>query len=228
MKTKVLLFVSLMFVVLAVCSKDNGNSVEDESQAFYRAGQTEGDLLLTNFTYTGCKGETRSQSPTEHFELTAVKDGGLMIKHVDVLFNCGSDKFEAEASLDGQNIFIKELSVIRAEYLANCLCPFDLGYEIGPLEEGVTYTMTITSTYDFGIDMEEYGLTPDWNETTITFTYSPTLSGVFSSSTDMTPAETNPHSSAAIYNLQGVKLDSNGHQPSKGIYIQSGKKVVIK
>jgi hypothetical protein len=44
----------------------------------------------------------------------------------------------------------------------------------------------------------------------------------------MTPTEANPHSSAATYNLQGVKLDSNGHQLSRGIYIQNGKKVVVK
>lgn len=179
MKTKVFLFVSLLFIALVVCSKDNGSLGDNANPAVDRAGRAgETELALTNFTYTGCKGMTRSQSLSERFELKAVKDGGLLIKHVDVMFNCGSSKFEAEASIDGQHISVTELDVIQSDFMTTCECPFDLGYEIGPLEEGVTYTMTITTTcyidIDPSIDPENMAW-PGKEETTIAFTYSSTL-----------------------------------------------------
>ncbi|MBR6884435.1 MAG: hypothetical protein IKN01_01815 [Prevotella sp.] len=55
-----------------------------------------------------------------------------------------------------------------------CVCPYDFDYEIGPLENGETYSMTVISTYDFGID--DPRLTPARQETTFSFVYSPTLS----------------------------------------------------
>ena len=179
MKTKVFLFVSLLFIALVVCSKDNGYLFDNANPSANRAGRAgETELAVTNFTHTGCKGMTRSQSLSERFELKAVKDGGLLIKHVDVMFNCASSKFEVEASIDGQHISVTEYDATQSDVMAACECPYDLGYEIGPLEEGVTYTMTITTTcyidIDPSIDPENMAW-PGKHETTIVFTYSSTL-----------------------------------------------------
>ena len=176
MKTKVFLFVSLLFIALVVCSKDNGNLVDNANPAVNRAGRAgEMELAVTNFTYTGCKAKTRSQSLSERFELKAVKDGGLLIKHVDVMFNCASCKFEAEASIEGQHISVTEYDATQSGDMTTCECPYDLGYEIGPLEEGVTYIMAIVTTRKLTPEEEAAGISAGKNETTIVFTYSSTL-----------------------------------------------------
>ena len=58
--------------------------------------------------------------------------------------------------------------------MSTCECPYDFDYEIGPLEEGETYSITIVSTYDLGIDNPR--LTPDSHEISFSFVYSSTLS----------------------------------------------------
>ena len=60
--------------------------------------------------------------------------------------------------------------------MTTCECPYDFDYEIGPLEEGETYSINVVSTYDLGIDDPK--LTPNSRETTFSFFYSPTLSRV--------------------------------------------------
>lgn len=355
MKTKVFLFVSLLFIALVVCSKDNGNLVTNATPEINCAGLAGEEFALKNFTYTGCKSMTRSRSLSERFELKAVENGGLLVKHVDVMFNCASSRFEAVASIDGQHISVTEYDTTHSDVGANCECPYDLGYEIGPLEEGVTYIMTITTGTDHESDPnvdpedDEHMAYSIRDVTTIMFIYSSTLDDVISafyenegdiygkwvldyytkdgvevylvnvptegyrctvefsedgkvevnggnqmfgnftlgdkrkvyfsdvhstercvidedllffdehiltamsyiavfdhlllyysdtdyfqfskketSSIDTRPTKKTPHQSPATYSLQGFKIDSNGHQPSKGIYIQNGKKVVIK
>lgn len=138
------------------------------------------EFALTDFTNTGCKSaQTRGLALKECFELTATKDGGLYVKHVDAHFNCGSNKFKAKASLEGQTIKVTELVVMNTEILADCECPFDLGYIIGPLQEGVTYTMIITTTTETTPELEAMGVRFDKTETTITFTYSLDFHDIF-------------------------------------------------
>ena len=67
-----------------------------------------------------------------------------------------------------------ELDVIKDGVMVKCICPYDLDYEIGPLKEGETYSMTVVSTYDLGIDDPRF--TPDSREITFSFVYSSTLS----------------------------------------------------
>ena len=135
------------------------------------------DFALTNFSNTGCKSGALAMDEGEnpsHFELTAFANGGLYVKHVNVYFNCASSKFNAKASIDGQSITVTELDIIQDDMMATCICPYDLGYEIGPLEDGETYTMTVISTYDLGID--DPTIIPVSEEKTFSFVYSPTLS----------------------------------------------------
>ena len=186
MKTKVFLFVSLLFIALVVCSKDNGNLVTNATPEINCAGLAGEEFALKNFTYTGCKSMTRSRSLSERFELKAVENGGLLVKHVDVMFNCASSRFEAVASIDGQHISVTEYDTTHSDVGANCECPYDLGYEIGPLEEGVTYIMTITTGTDHESDPnvdpedDEHMAYSIRDVTTIMFIYSSTLDDVIS------------------------------------------------
>jgi len=169
MRTKVLLCVLLLVAVMTACTNENENPVIQQR-----------DFALTNFSNTGCKPEvrTRGEENNNHsyFELTATDNGGLYVKHVNVYFNCASNKFDVRASLDGQTITVTELDIIQDGMMATCICPYDLGYEVGSLENGKTYVMTVISTYDFGIDDPK--IIPVSEETTFSFVYSPTLSKV--------------------------------------------------
>jgi hypothetical protein len=172
MKIKALLGMALLLAVLTGCGSDDEKNEEPVVEPR--------EFALTDFTNTGCKSaQTRGFSPKEHFELTSTKDGRLYVKHTDVYFNCASRKFKAEASLEGQTIKVMELDATHAEMMATCECPFDLGYVIGPLQEGVTYTMTITTTTETTPELEAMGVRFDKTETTITFTYSSEFSDVF-------------------------------------------------
>lgn len=169
MRTKELLCILLLFLVMAGCKDDNDDPVE----------KTQREFALSNFNNTGCKSSTESRSGLygndEYFELKAIKDGGLFVKHVNAIFNCASNKFEAKASIEGQTITVTEVNVMSIDSpMANCVCPFDFDYEIGPLKDGATYSMTIITTTDIGID--DPRIIVDSLKTSFSFTYSPTLS----------------------------------------------------
>ncbi|MBR5393388.1 MAG: hypothetical protein IK148_11125 [Prevotella sp.] len=138
--------------------------------------QPERMFALTNLNYSGCKSyvESRSIGDNEYFELKGTQAGNLLVKHANAVFNCASDKFEAKASIEGKTITVTELDVIKDGVMVKCICPYDLDYEIGPLKEGETYSMTVVSTYDLGTDNPN--LTPNGYETTFSFVYSSTLS----------------------------------------------------
>lgn len=177
MKTKSLFGLTMLFLLalLAGCSSDNEKNEEPIVEPR--------EFALTNFTYTGCKSTMsaprRSMEYNEYFELKATKDGGLYVKHVNATFNCVSHKFKAEASLEGQTIKVTELDATHAEVMANCVCPYDLGYILGPLKEGATYNMTIITTTELTPEQEAMGWRADKMETTFTFTYSLDFDDVF-------------------------------------------------
>lgn len=140
--------------------------------------QQEGVFTLKNFSNTGCKPTAPSRGEEnpdpEYLELKAVDNGGLYVIHANILFNCIANRFEAHVSIDGQTIIVSEVDLTEYEIKAPCKCPYDLSYEIGPLEEGKTYTITVV-TYD-GQDKYNKNTVPDSRETTFSFVYSPTLS----------------------------------------------------
>ena len=164
---KELVCLSLLFLALAGCTNENDNPAD---------GQRE--FGVTNFSNTGCKSaiRTRGERSNGYFELTATKNGGLYVKHVNVYFNCASTRFDARVNIEGQSITVTELDITNSEIMANCICPYDLAYEIGPLENGMTYSMTVITTSAPGIDDPSFVV--DSEETTFSFVYSPTLSTI--------------------------------------------------
>lgn len=129
----------LLAITLVACSSDK----DDDVTKAFAAG---------NFTHSGCKShlELRSNENSSPLGQEAVyistidKDGKcyLRIEHNDVQFNCASTKFGTKAMLAGNNIKISETEDTNS---ANCICPYDLNYEVGPLRAG-TYTVNITQT----------------------------------------------------------------------------------
>ena len=136
MKKFRLLWIICSLQMLAGCTTDIDNPVSNQN-----------GIELKNFSNTGCKPYTRvgSTSSTEesYFELTATGDNMLYVKHINVWFNCASNQFDAKVKVDGNSITVSEYDMTLPEYATTCMCPFDLGYEIGPFKEGTTYFFKI-------------------------------------------------------------------------------------
>ena len=168
MKKVLCLWCVIALVAFIGCKDDDDNPVEQPKREF----------ALTNFNNSGCKplAESRaSYGNDEYIELKGAQNGCLYVKHANVIYICAPHNFAAKASLEGKSIIVTEVDIMNIEDpFTTCVCPYDFDYEIGPLENGETYSMTVISTYDFGID--DPRLTPARQETTFSFVYSPTLS----------------------------------------------------
>ncbi len=85
MKKNGLIWIICGLMVIASCTGEMDNSVYQQKE-----------IELKNFSNTGCKPGTRAYgSDGSYFELEATKGNMLYVKHVNALFNCASNKFEA-------------------------------------------------------------------------------------------------------------------------------------
>lgn len=128
-------YLAFAFIIgLGACEGMSDNPTEEESP-----------IELKNFANTGCKDNTvRTRSGeyvwTNIFEYSCIHNGYLYVTHKDALFNCCPGELGATVSSEGNNIKVTEWST---EDACDCICTFDLSYEIGPLAEGVTYSLSI-------------------------------------------------------------------------------------
>ena len=124
----------VLLFVLGSCNESNENPTEEVQ-----------NIELKNFSNTGCKNnEVRTRSGengwTDVFEDRSIRDGYLYVTHKDVHFNCCPGELKADVSAEGNRITVREWST---EDECDCICTFDLSYEIGPLVEGATYSLWI-------------------------------------------------------------------------------------
>ena len=131
-------------MVVAGCAVESDNPAE-----------TYGDkgVVLEKFSASGCKTtiemEVRgvgNNTPDESVELTATERGSIYVAHNDVVLNCGMKDFDASVEVDGNKITVTEYGDASVEL--RCICPFDFGYDIGPLQENVAYELTIVNKYN--------------------------------------------------------------------------------
>ena len=119
---------------LAGCTTDADNSVIEERE-----------IELKNFSNSGCKSRyvrTRSYYDTrkEVFNYSCIHEGYLYVTHQDAMFNCCPEALGASISVEDNQIKVGEY---ESDGYCDCICPFDLSYEIGPLVEGNTYVIYI-------------------------------------------------------------------------------------
>ena len=97
-------------------------------------GASNGPFSVRDVANSGCKStsHTRSEYP-EYFEFKACDGGYLSVNHVNAMFNCVPGELKIEAIIDGNVIKILEMEETA---LANCICPYDLYCEVGPLSNG--------------------------------------------------------------------------------------------
>lgn len=162
-KISVLVVCATMMLMLNGCSSDESSK----------------DFHVRNCSNTGCKDRymTRGDStpygddmilPTteECIEFKALSGGYLSLNHINSIFNCAVGQLNIQAVIDGNVIKVLE-KANELEILANCVCPFDLYCEIGPLADG-DYSIFI---YKGSFDSPDY--------TNFPITYKSDLSGVY-------------------------------------------------
>ena len=139
------LLVGLILFAMMACSSDS--SSENESVPFQ----------LRNFANTGCKSHTRADGDwSEIYEYQCMDDGFLSLKHLNAVYNCGSEDFKMEATISGNEIKVYETASLDPENMMDCICTYDLSCEIGPLEEGTEYTFY---TYQLGSGLARFVVT---------------------------------------------------------------------
>ena len=97
------------------------------------------------FANTGCKSTgTRgdilyNEFHKEYIEYESMTNGYLSLNHVNVRFNCEPGQLQMQATIESNVIKIVES---EEQVGANCVCPYDLYCEVGPLSDG-EYTVVV-------------------------------------------------------------------------------------
>ena len=125
-----------------------------------------------NFSVTGCKSTGLSNmtgfGTEETIEYEGRENNLLRITHNNVIFNCTVLQIYAEMTVDNNTYIIEEKSQ-EGSISANCFCPYDMGYDIGPLKEGEEYKVNIRRGSSEKSEIAKF-----------TFTYSRTIKGSIS------------------------------------------------
>lgn len=162
-------FLTLSMVMLAMmlaagCSGDDASNEEQDPEVTPTEIQGE----PKNYSVSGCKSRstTRTDSPygEERMEYqNAEKAGYLRVSHINALFNCEPGQILTDVSFqDGLFVVVEK----EEQTVANCICPYDLSYDIGPLSEGREYTVSIRRGQLESSEVVKFN-----------FTYSPTVKG---------------------------------------------------
>ena len=101
------------------------------------------DFSVDEINYGDCKPITKSVLD-EYLELTTINDYYLAISHINAMFNCAPGQIIVDATLEDNIISINEYST---ENSANCICPYDLSFSIGPLQYE-TYILSVKHNYE--------------------------------------------------------------------------------
>jgi len=90
-------------------------------------------LSVDQIAYGKCKLVTKKSGSSGYIEYKRVDDDYLQINHVNAWLNCEPGKIFVSAELINDTIAVDEYEETG---MANCICPYDLSYQIGPLYYG--------------------------------------------------------------------------------------------
>ena len=91
------------------------------------------NLGVDKIKYSDCKTITKKSENSERIEYKTVDKKYLQIKHINVWFNCEPGKLLVDVDQVNGTIFVDEN---EEKPMANCICPYDLCYQIGPMDYG--------------------------------------------------------------------------------------------
>ena len=106
-------------------------SCDNEDNESAKAG-----VQVKNFANSGCKNAGTART----------RGGHLSVNHVNTAFNCEPGELKIQATLEGHNIKILET---EEQSFANCICPYDLYCEVGPLSDGDYTVIICKGSYEY-------------------------------------------------------------------------------
>ncbi len=150
---KIILFnlITLLLFATIGCEKEENKTVKRE-----------GKLEIKNFSRTDCKqnadyiGSVAQESKKEYLELKSVGKY-LKVKHINAQFNCCPEEIFITSKISNDTIYIDE---DEKSHACNCICDYDLDYEIGKVDYGNYYVVLTKlkspfSYLEFKLDFNE-------------------------------------------------------------------------
>ena len=128
-------------------------------------------LLVVTFVFVGCEpkpgGDTPSQNvnvsdflvsscldedrrgyyDSDTIYVTAIDDNSLKIRTTNTLFNCCSEVFLEDVTVDGNNITVSMYE--DAEEPCDCVCPRSVVFALNNMEIGKTYNIFLLKSDDY-------------------------------------------------------------------------------
>lgn len=148
----------LLAGIAAILSVLIGCSDENDENTY------SGNLIVYNYINSGCTNKSimpesslvnqLQEQQYETIRLTTVENNKLQIEHKYVQFNCAA-KLEIEASIDNSMIYITERDTAYSS--ANCMCPYNLSYEVSLPGHGeyiliLNEEIVLKFTYNYNTD----------------------------------------------------------------------------
>ena len=110
-------------------------------------------LSLKDLNVSDCK--TKSGSPkgvdSEYITIKTVDAYYLHINHINAMFNCEPGQITVTINCVSNSVSMNEN---ESSHLANCICPYDIDFKLGPLKYG-TYNLIFKKG---GLTFKEYTL----------------------------------------------------------------------
>jgi len=138
MKAKIIYPIFLLLIVaLTSCKKEFPNDT----------------LSIKDLSVSDCKtkgGSSKGIDP-EYITLKTVDDYYLLVNHINAMFNCEPGQITVTIEISSNEISMEE---DESSSLADCICPYDIDFKLGPLQYG-TYILKFKRG---GLTFKEYTL----------------------------------------------------------------------
>lgn len=138
MKAKIIYPIFLLLIVaLTSCKKEFPND----------------PLSIKDLSVSDCKtkgGSSKGIDP-EYITLKTVDDYYLLVNHINAMFNCEPGQITVTIEISSNEISMEE---DESSSLADCICPYDIDFKLGPLQYG-TYILKFKRG---GLTFKEYTL----------------------------------------------------------------------
>jgi len=107
----------------------------------------------TDLSVSDCKtkGDNTKGADQEFITIKTIDDYYLLLNHFNSVFNCEPGEITVSVEITSNEITITEK---ESSSLANCVCPYDLEFKIGPLQYG-DYHLVFKKA---GLIFKEYNL----------------------------------------------------------------------
>ena len=138
MKAKIIYPIFLLLIVgLTSCKKEFPND----------------PLAIKDLSVSICKtkGGTAKGIDPEYITIKTVDDYYLLDNHINSMFNCQPGQITITINVSDNVVSMDEN---ESSSLANCICPYDLEFKLGPLKYG-TYNLKFQKS---GLTFKEYTL----------------------------------------------------------------------